>query len=271
MSGDLCEDCFRTVKHSGASVGSSITIADVPTYLSEPKEVGSQRKVLLYFSDVFGPFYNNNKLLQDYFASHGMFSLPLVFTSNPHGNVGFTVLGIDYFFGDGLEIAQKDPSFNRDVWREKVLKQAKEHTPKWVEAVRQKYGNTGVKYCAVGYCFGAPYVFDLAEKELIVAASIVHPSGMVDRSTGALREELVQNCNVPTLFSCAETDPMFSPEVRRRTEDILVEKKATYYFQIFSGVSHGFAVRCDISVEAQRWAKEECARGTLEWFLRFSA
>jgi dienelactone hydrolase len=48
-----------------------------------------------------------------------------------------------------------------------------------------------------------------------------------------------------------ETDAAFPASLRRRAEDILVEKKATYYFQIFSGVSHGFGTRADPEVETQ--------------------
>ncbi|KIJ66635.1 hypothetical protein HYDPIDRAFT_26966 [Hydnomerulius pinastri MD-312] len=251
-----CEDCFKTVQHSGTALGRSETIAGVQTYISEPKDAGAQRNVLLYFSDVFSPFYINNQLIQDYFASHG-----------------FTVLGLDYFLGDRLDTLQKEPGFSRDAWRDKSLKQAQEHTPKWVEAVKQKYGTTNVNYFAVGYCFGAPYVFALANDPNfnLAAGAVAHPSGIFDRTTNVLKEEVIKNCIAPMLFSCAEIDPAFPTNARRQTEDILVNKKALYHFQIFSGVSHGFAVRCDPSVEVQRWAKEESARGVLQWFKRFSA
>lgn len=107
-------------------------------------------------------------------------------------DTGYTVLGIDYFFGDRFETLGQQPDFVRETWRDKVVAQAGEFTPKWVEAVRQRYGQkpppprvcadvgsgtADVKYFAVGtpsfapssiyshragYCFGAPYVFSLA-------------------------------------------------------------------------------------------------------------
>ena len=46
-----------------------------------------------------------------------------------------------------------------------------------------------------------------------------------------------------------EIDPTFPLDKRRRAEDILVQKKAIYHFQVFSGVSHGFAVRGNPEVE----------------------
>ncbi|KAF9235040.1 Alpha/Beta hydrolase protein [Melanogaster broomeanus] len=250
-----CEDCFKTVQHSGTPLGKTETIAGVPTYVSEPNDAGAQKKILLFFSDVFSPFYINNQLIQDYFASHG-----------------FTVLGLDYFFGDRMETLVKDPAFKREVWRGKVVKDAMEHTPKWVEAVRERYG-TDVKYCAAGYCFGAPYVFALANDASfnLAAGAVIHPSSLLDHDTKALKADIIESCVAPMLFSCAEIDAAFPAEARRQTEDILVKKKAEYYFQIFSGVSHGFGSRGDPSVDAQRWAKEESARGVLEWFKRFTA
>jgi len=68
--------CTKGVKHFGNPVGKIITIADVPTYLSEPPaNVHSEgsKKVVLFFADIFGPLYVNARLLQDYYASHGAF------------------------------------------------------------------------------------------------------------------------------------------------------------------------------------------------------
>jgi len=74
LAGPLTDHCFTTVPHSGVPKGESITIAGVPTYLSAPQSSASGVKtVILYFSDVFGPFYINAQLIQDYYASQGMF------------------------------------------------------------------------------------------------------------------------------------------------------------------------------------------------------
>jgi hypothetical protein len=76
LAGDHTDACFKSVKHTGTPVGKSITVADVPTYISEPPSgTTGPKKVILYFSDVFGPFYLNNQLVQDYFASYGKHSI----------------------------------------------------------------------------------------------------------------------------------------------------------------------------------------------------
>lgn len=49
-----------------------------------------------------------------------------------------------------------------------------------------------------------------------------------------------------------ESDFTFSTESRRRAEDVLIEAKATYHIQLFSGVVHGFATRGDPNVENSR-------------------
>ena len=36
--------------------------------------------------------------------------------------------------------------------------------------------------------------------------------------------------------------------------------------QLFQGVGHGFAVRCDLEVPYERFVKEQSYRGMVEWF-----
>ncbi|KAF8798403.1 alpha/beta-hydrolase [Phlegmacium glaucopus] len=247
LAGPPGECCIQGVKHSGEPTGKTITIADVQTYISEPpaKSASSQdkKKIILYFADVYGPFYINAQLLQDYYASHG-----------------FIVLGIDYFFGDPVHLHLEE-GFDRKAWMSKYRERAKEVVPKWIKAVRDIYG-TDAKYCAVGYCFGGPFALEVATTDDVVAAAFAHPA--------SLNEDHFRKLTKPLLLSCAETDFTFPAESRRRAEDILAEVKATYHVQIFSGVSHGFGTRGDPNVENSRWAKEKSAQGIIEWFVRFS-
>ncbi|EAU93581.2 hypothetical protein CC1G_02811 [Coprinopsis cinerea okayama7 len=245
LAGPIGDCCVQGVKHSGDPAGKSISIDNVPTYLSEPpRPQEGRKKVVLFFSDVYGPFYLNNQLIQDYYASQG-----------------FYVVGIDYFFGDPIYI-HTEPDFDRDGWFTKSRKQAAEAVPRWIDAVREVYGQDGI-YSAVGYCFGGPYVLETAATDKIVAGAFAHPAG--------LTEDHFRNVTKPVLLSLAETDFTFPPESRRRAVDILAEKKATYHVQLFSGVSHGFATRGDPAVENTRWAKEESARGIINWFIRWSS
>jgi dienelactone hydrolase len=103
---------------------------------------------------------------------------------------------------------------------------------------------------------------DLASSDdAIVAAAFAHPA--------FLDENHFRNLTKPLMLSCAETDHTFPLKARRIAEDILIEKKAKYYFQVFSGVEHGFSARGDPSVGDSRWAKEQSAQGISMWFHRF--
>jgi hypothetical protein len=78
LAGPPGDCCLKGVKHFGDPSGETITIAGVQTYLSKPppaKDSSSSvhdKKIILYLADVFGPFYINAQLLQDYYASHGL-------------------------------------------------------------------------------------------------------------------------------------------------------------------------------------------------------
>ena len=69
LAGPIGPDCVDGAKHAGDSKGTNLTIAGVPTYYSKPLE--SSKNVILFFSDIYSPFYINNELLQDYFAGEG--------------------------------------------------------------------------------------------------------------------------------------------------------------------------------------------------------
>lgn len=149
LAGPPGECCFSGVKHTGTPVGSTITISGLNTYVSEPPEIPGQanmnKKIILFFSDVFGPMFLNNQLIQDYFASLGMcysFFITLL-CSNPDYNCykGFIVLGPDYFFGDSMGFHRGiEPDFDGEAWVQRQRKPAHEVMPKWLEAVKEKYG-----------------------------------------------------------------------------------------------------------------------------------
>ncbi|KAF5351414.1 hypothetical protein D9758_013509 [Tetrapyrgos nigripes] len=227
LAGPPGDACFnRGVQHTGTPAGKTEKIGGIPTYVSEPPSSsgaggGEGKKVILYLADVYGPFYLNNQLVQDYFAEGG-----------------FHVLGIDYFDGDPVH-KHTEADFDRSAWMANAKKRAGEWVPKWFKAVKEIYGSDA-KYCAVGYCFGGPHALGFANSDEFVAAAFAHPA--------FLNEDHFRTIKKPLFLSCAETDHTFPLESRRRAEDILVEVKAKYYIQVFSGVKHGFAVRGDPEV-----------------------
>ncbi|KAI8980620.1 Alpha/Beta hydrolase protein [Trametes punicea] len=176
---------------------------------------------------------------------------------------GYLVLGLDYFEGDSKALLNLDDgTFDYSAWIRAHQARAAVLLPPWIKTVRERYG-TDKKYVCVGYCFGAPYVMEHIKMDWIVAGAFAHPA--------FLNEDHFKGIKRPLLMSCAEVDHTFPLESRRRAEDMLVEQKATYYIQVFGSVKHGFALRGDPSIPAEKWAKEESARAILEWFNHFSA
>ncbi|KJA22048.1 hypothetical protein HYPSUDRAFT_139718 [Hypholoma sublateritium FD-334 SS-4] len=245
LAGTFGDCCFSaSVKHEGDPVGRVDTIAGFQTYVSDPPvSTTGPKKVVLYLSDVYGPFLDSIKLLQDFYASNG-----------------FYVLGVDYFFGEYISQHEHTPGFDRTQWAENKLKYALGVTDKWIDAVRTLHGQDA-KYFAVGYCFGGPFTMNLAATDKITAAAFAHPA--------FLSEDHFKNVKCPLLMSCAETDHTFPTSARHRAEDILAEIKATYHVQVFSGVLHGFT-RGDKTVENIRWAREQSAQSVMTWFNRFA-
>jgi hypothetical protein len=71
------ECCLKAVQHTGDPAGETVTISNIETYVSQPPEKSSNtgqqeyQRILLHYPDVHGPFFINNKLVSDYYASRG--------------------------------------------------------------------------------------------------------------------------------------------------------------------------------------------------------
>lgn len=239
--------CLEGNIHSGNPRGDFVNIADVETYVTKPPDAKANGHILLYFPDVWGVF-PNGLLIMDGFA-----------------DAGYLVVGLDYFRGDPVWKHRKhrldketEPDFDYEAWKKKHTAFANEAVPKWVDAVRQQYGKSDTKYAYVGYCFGAPYVCDQLASSLCAAGAFAHPA--------FLKEHHFKNLQRPLFMSCAEVDHTFDTESRNKAVDILIEGKKTYHLQLFSGVSHGFALRGNMEDAYERWVKEQSLKGIVEWF-----
>jgi len=241
------EHCWTGVAHTGESTGKVETIGGAETYVALPPQGAPMKGVLLFYADVWGCMFLNNRLLQDYFATQG-----------------FIVVGIDYLARDPIYIHNEDPNFDRPAWFQKQHKGSREMEPVWWEAIQARYGKPNeTNYFAIGYCFGAPFVMEACVSDKAIAGALVHPA--------SLNESHIENVQKPIFFSCAETDHTFGLEARRKAEDVLVAAKKQYHFQVFAGVKHGFSIRGDPAVENERWAKEESARSIAGWFTRWGS
>ena len=64
-------------------------------------------------------------------------------------------------------------------------------------------------------------------------------------------------------MSCAQTDHTFPPEFRNRAVAILDAAYKPYHLQLFSGVQHGFALRCDLNKPYEREWSLAVVRGVV--------
>lgn len=110
------------------------------------------------------------------------------------------------------------------------------------------------------YCFGAPYVMDAisGSSPTCEVGAFAHPA--------FLKEEHFEKITRPLYLSCAENDFTFNTESRNKGLKILREAKKPYGLQLFSGVEHGFALRCDLSKLYERWCKEQSVKGIVDYF-----
>ena len=145
LAGPPGDCCLKGVKHFGNPSGEIITIAGIQTYISKPppaKDSSQDKKIILFLADVYGPFFINAQLLQDYYASQGLFTIsihPIAFILFGFPRLGFTVLGIDYFFGDPMHLHTEE-GFDRDSYLAMSLQRAKKAFPAWLKEVREIYG-----------------------------------------------------------------------------------------------------------------------------------
>jgi dienelactone hydrolase len=70
----------------------------------------------------------------------------------------------------------------------------------------------------------------------------------------------------PLSIAAAETDQIFPAEKRHKSEQLLVETKQPYQINLYSGVVHGFSVRCDTSKKHEKFAKEAAFLQAVGWF-----
>lgn len=131
--------CLKGSLHDGEPRGTIETVEGIETYVVHPPAGKSNGNIVLYFPDVWG-FFKNGFLVMDGFAE-----------------AGYLTVGLDYFRGDPVWKHRKDrhdtttePDFDYEAWKKRQQDFSAESVPRWVDAVKTKYGATGTKYACVG-------------------------------------------------------------------------------------------------------------------------
>ncbi|KAG4429180.1 hypothetical protein IFR05_015334 [Cadophora sp. M221] len=238
--------CTVGVKHEGNPIGTSTKIGAIEAYIAEPSGKHIHKDTaILFLPDVIG-IWQNSQLMADQYAANGYYTLIP-----------------DLFNSDSLSLNRPD-GFDLMSWLTKGSDGKNPHTFKAVDPIVEK----SIKYLqekgykkigAVGYCFGAKYVARfMASGKGISVGFVAHPSFVEENELRAIQG--------PFSIAAAETDSIFPTEKRHRSEEILLETKQPYQINLYSGVVHGFSVRCDLSKKIEKYAKEQAFLQAVTWF-----
>ncbi|KAI2607888.1 dienelactone hydrolase [Hypoxylon sp. NC1633] len=236
--------CVQGVKHEGEPTGSMIKVDKHDAYLATPEPSNAKNAAILFIPDVIS-IWQNSKLMADQYAANGYFTLI-----------------IDPFNGDPLSLNRPE-GFDLMSWLTKGSTGDNPHTSEAVDPIIEKalhylqHDRKFEKIGAVGYCFGAKYVARHF-KNGIQAGFFAHPS-FVD-------EDELEGFKAPLSIAAAETDTIFPAEKRHKSEVILAKNGQPYQINLYSGVVHGFSVRCDTSKKIEKFAKDQAFIQAVTWF-----
>ncbi|KAE8150430.1 dienelactone hydrolase [Aspergillus avenaceus] len=234
--------CASGFKHEGTPVGETKNINGVDTYIVYPKDKSTE-KVVVFLSDIFG-IYINAQLLADEYAANG-----------------YTCVVPDLFQGDAIKISDMESGkADLPAW---LPNHQTSHVDPVVEStikyVREELG--AKRLAGVGYCFGAKYVCRFLKNGKLDVGFNAHPSFVTHEELGAITG--------PISIAASEIDQIFTTQLRHESEDILKKTGQHWQINLFSGVSHGFAVRADLSNKHFKFAKEQAFCQAVTWFRQY--
>ncbi|KAF3937776.1 hypothetical protein ABW19_dt0205023 [Dactylella cylindrospora] len=233
------ECCTKVSHHEGEPQGDIVQINNVNMYVARPAQNRKNGKGILYIVDAYG-LYQNAKLLADRFALEGyLVCMPDILENDP--------------LTDNVPIPEwvaRHPIESVESHLNNALRYI--HIAEQIE-----------KVAAVGYCFGGKYVTRYLNGEAgrnygIDAGFIAHPSFV-------LKSEF-EEIKGPLAIAAAETDPIFTTSNRHEAEDILKNTGQPYQINLYSGTTHGFAVKGDLTVKAIHFAQDQAFWQAVRWF-----
>ncbi|XP_010532707.1 PREDICTED: endo-1,3;1,4-beta-D-glucanase-like [Tarenaya hassleriana] len=169
---------------------------------------------------------------------------------------GFYVVVPDFFHGDSYTPENQDrplPVWIKDHGPEKGF----EYSKPVIEALKSK-GIDAIG--ATGVCFGAKVVVELAKRQLIQSAVLLHPS--------LVSVDDIKEVKTPIAVLGAEIDGTTPPELVKKFSEALASKPdVKSYVKIYPNVEHGWSVRYEESDAEAVKAAEEAHKDMLEWSL----
>jgi len=261
-----CPDCTRGYILPGEPAG---RISDINgAYFTAGPDGSSNKRAVIFLTDVFGLPLKNSKIMADNFAKRLQCDVwvPDLFNGHPPLAVGqldsmpdqagvkMSIFG--YVKIILFKLIPAVPALIRS--RPSV---AEARVVEFVGKVQaeKKYEKLG----AVGYCFGGTIAASLGSKDIFNSVVICHPGG--------LTAEQIRAVKVPASWVCAEEDMSFKRPIRLQAEEIFEERKGKenfveYEFKDYKGTVHGFAARPNLGIPEIKAAFEAAFEQTVEWF-----
>lgn len=245
-----CEDCAKAVIHTGTPTGTYETIGGVKTYVATPTGEYDKTNAILFLGDAFG-LYTNALLISDSFAKSGFKTyFPDIVHEDP--------------FLHGMET---NPNFYA-IFQEWFESHGDETTRALIDPVVKELKAAGIADLAVvGYCFGGKHAIDLAVENEVKVVAVSHPSRV---EVPAALEGLLAHSKAPLLINACEFDMAWTAEYQAKATEILGSKYAPGFKQnYYLGCTHGFAIRAELSVPAQKAGLEGAFEETAKWFKKY--
>mmetsp|Transcript_2130 Transcript_2130/g.2085 ORF Transcript_2130/g.2085 Transcript_2130/m.2085 type:complete len:240 (-) Transcript_2130:109-828(-) len=230
--------CLKVVYHEGETKGQFKEIAGLDTY--QTGEKFGDEEIIVILTDIYGYKLSNVLLIADQLAEMSCRQ----------------VLIPDILMGEPIT-----PSDDFSAWLEKHSSETTKPIVDGFLAQLTKEKSPKSLF-GIGYCFGAKYcIQNLTKDGYLTAGAVAHPS--------FVSVEEVEAVTKPILISAAETDSIFPEELRNKTIQILAANKIRYQLDLFLGVSHGFAVKGDLSISEVKYAKEKVLIDQVYFFSQF--
>jgi len=125
------------------------------------------------------------------------------------------------------------------------------------QVYKDEHGRPSI-FLACAMLTGGPQYVVRHYKSGIDAGFIAHPS--------LVQEHELQAITGPLSIAAAENDNIFPAEMRHTSEDILVKTGQRYQINLYGGVEHGFAVRRNVDVPVETFARDQAFRQAVAWF-----
>lgn len=260
-----CPDCFRGAVLEGEPTGVIAQSLDGAYFASGG---ASNKRAIIFLTDIFGLPLKNSKILADSFAKHLGCDvwIPDLFAGRPpvteaqmkalpdRAGVKMSFLNILSLI---WHVLPSLPSLIRN--RPPV---AAARTSSFVKKLQaeKKYERLG----AIGYCFGGGVAIHLgATTDLFNSIVLAHPSPPSDAQLKAIK--------APTAWACAEDDMAIKQPRLNEIEAFYESRKGKddfveYDIKVYKGTAHGFAARPNFAHPDVKEGFEKAFQQAVNWF-----